>query len=150
MKRLLNLSGLEIKKKVKMDSLKKVLGFVGVLGILVLLPVLIEAKDIYVPGSYTTIKAAVNAVNPGDRIYVSAGTYNEAVYINRGIALVEVGTPTITAKELSNINTVTFEGTKINNASISGFIITGATGYWPNGSGIYCNNGSPTITNNTI
>jgi len=128
-----------------MGRLRKVL----VLG-MVLLPVLTEAKDIYVPGSYTTIQAAVNAANNGDTIYVSAGTYNEVVSINKGIALVGNGTPTITASGLGYTNAVIFDGNATNNASISGFKITGATESWPNGSGIYCTNGSPTINHNTI
>ncbi|MFH0775680.1 MAG: right-handed parallel beta-helix repeat-containing protein, partial [bacterium] len=113
----------------------------------------VEAVDLYVPSGYPTIQAAVNAANSGDRIYVSAGTYNEAVYINKRIALVGVGTPTITVKGLGDTNTVTFDGNVTNNASISGFRITGATDQYflPNyGIGIYCNQGSPTITNNTI
>ena len=126
-----------------MKRLKKVL----VLGFVVLIAGLAEAADIYVPGNYATIQAAVNAANPGDRIYVSAGTYTEAVYVNKGIALVGKGTPTITASGISDTNTVTFDGNATNNASISGFIITGApSGY----RGISCNNGSQTITNNTI
>ena len=64
--------------------MKKIL----VLG-MILVPVLTEAVDLYVPGGYATIQSAVNAANSGDTIYVSAGTYNEAVYVNKGIALVE-------------------------------------------------------------
>ncbi|MBU1262014.1 hypothetical protein KJ640_03580 [bacterium] len=136
----------------EMGNLKRFLGFVGVLGVLVVMPLLAEAADIYVPGNYTTIQAAVNAASNGDRIYISAGNYNEAVYVNKRIALVGVGTPTITAGGLGNTNTVTFDGTATNNASISRFRITGATGryYWTNGNGIYCNFSSGTITNNTI
>ncbi|MBU1600232.1 right-handed parallel beta-helix repeat-containing protein [bacterium] len=128
-----------------MRNLSKVL----VLGFVVLMVGLVEAKDIYVPGSYTTIQAAVNAAITGDTVRVSAGTYREAVSISKGIALVGVGSDstTITASELGNINTVTFDGIATNNASISGFKITGAPSDY---SGIYCTNGNPTITNNTI
>ncbi|MBU1598881.1 hypothetical protein KKG61_02040, partial [bacterium] len=120
-----------------MKRLKKVLVF-----LMLVIGSLASAVDIYVPGSYTTIQAAVNAANPGDTIYVSAGIYNEAVYINKGIALVGVGTPTI---DPPSGNGVTFDGNNADNASISGFRITGA------GNGIYCYNGAdPIITNNTI
>ncbi|MBU0767413.1 right-handed parallel beta-helix repeat-containing protein, partial [Patescibacteria group bacterium] len=105
-----------------------------------------------IAGSYVTIQQGVNACETGGTVSVSAGTYTEAVYINKQIALVGVGTPTITASELEEeTNTVTFDGTLTDNASISGFKITGATGNIPNGNGIYCKNGaSPIITNNTI
>ncbi|MBU1600227.1 right-handed parallel beta-helix repeat-containing protein, partial [bacterium] len=98
-------------------------------------------------GTYTTIQAGVNACPVDGTVSVAPGTYTEAVYINKGIALIGVGTPTITASGLGNTNTVTFDGDATNSASISGFRITGATSYYH---GIYCNNGSPTITNNTI
>ena len=128
--------------------MKKFLVLVGVLVLgMVLIAGMVEAVSLYVPGSYTTIQAAVNAANNGDTIYVSAGTYNEAVYINKGIALVGVGTPTITAQGLGYTHTVTFNGVQMNNALISGFIITMAQNVYR---GIYCNQGSPTITNNII
>ena len=82
---------------------------------------------------FTTIQAGVNACPVGGTVSVSAGTYNEAVYVNKGIALVGIGTPTI---DPPSGNGVTFDGNATNNASISGFIITGATGGWPKGNGI--------------
>ena len=101
--------------------------------------------------TYTTnIQAGINACPVGGTVSVPAGTYTEAVYVNKGIALVGNGTPTITTQGLGNTNTVTFKGTLTNNASISGFKITGATGDLPNGNGIYCNQGSPTITTNIL
>ncbi|MBU1261526.1 hypothetical protein KKG61_09670 [bacterium] len=105
-----------------MKGLRKVL-VLGILGI----GSLAGAADIYVPDDYATIQEAVNAANDGDTIYVSAGIYNEAVYVNKGIALVGVGTPTITASGLGDTNTVTFEGNATNNVSISGFIMAWAT-----------------------
>ncbi len=101
-------------------------------------------------GTYTTIQAGVNACPVDGTVSVSAGTYNEAVYINKRIALIGVGTPTITAQGFSEINTVTFDGITTNNALISGFMITSASENWTNGNGISCNNTSPTITNNII
>jgi len=101
-------------------------------------------------GTYTTIQAGVNNCPVGGTVSVAAGTYTEAVSINKRITLIGKGTPTITAGGLGYTNTVTFDGNDTDNASISGFRITGATGDWPNGSGIYCTNGSPTINYNTI
>ncbi|MEW6102857.1 MAG: hypothetical protein AB1630_03415 [bacterium] len=44
----------------------------------------------YVPGSYVTIQAAINASANGDTIYVSAGSYPEAIYLNKNIALIGI------------------------------------------------------------
>jgi len=59
-----------------------------------------------VTGTYTFIQEGVNACLDGGTVSVSAGTYIEAVYINKGIALVGVGTPTITASGLSDTNII--------------------------------------------
>ena len=80
--------------------MKKIWGFVLVLG-MVLIGSLVSAADLYVPGSYTTIQAAVDVAITGDTIYVSAGIYTEAVYVNKGIALVGIGTPTISGNEVT-------------------------------------------------
>ncbi|MBU1752240.1 PEGA domain-containing protein, partial [bacterium] len=108
-----------------------------------------NASGVFV-GTYTTIQAGVNACPTGGTVSVAAGTYTEAVYTNKRIALVGAGsdTTTITTSGLGGTNTVTFEGNATNNASMSGFRIIGTTG--SNGSGIYCNNGSPAISHNTI
>ncbi len=66
--------------------MKKILGLVGILG--VVLGARAESADLYVPENYTTIQEAVNAGTSGDTIYVGSGTYNEAVYINKGVHLV--------------------------------------------------------------
>ncbi|MDI6794695.1 MAG: hypothetical protein QME81_17820 [bacterium] len=103
---------------------------------------------INVPADYFTIQAAVNAASDGDTIQVAAGTYPEVgVYINKGIALVGSGTPTIDPPLEGTA--VTFDGNGADSAVISGFTITGSTG--GSGYGIVCFNGAdPAITNNTI
>ncbi|MFH1098057.1 MAG: right-handed parallel beta-helix repeat-containing protein, partial [Candidatus Desantisbacteria bacterium] len=99
--------------------------------------------------NYTTIQAGVDACSVGGTVSVAVGTYTEEIYINKRIALVGVGSPTIDPP--ANGNAVTFDGTSTNGAIVFGFKITGATGSWPNGNGIHCNNGAdPSITNNTI
>jgi len=46
-----------------------------------------SAADLYVPGGYATIQAAVDAANPGDAIHVAAGLYTERVVIGKGVTL---------------------------------------------------------------
>ncbi|MBU2462318.1 hypothetical protein KKH65_05540, partial [bacterium] len=73
-----------------MRELRKVLIVGMVLGAVV---VKAQAAELYVPSQYPTIQAAINAVATGDTVRVSAGTYTEVVYVNKGIGLVGVGTP---------------------------------------------------------
>jgi parallel beta-helix repeat protein len=148
--------------------MKTILGVIGILGTLVLGTRVseTEAAIINVPGSYTTIQAAVNAANNGDTITVAAGTYAGAIYVNKGISLIGAGSncttitgeldvpsPKTFAGEIET-NTITFDSTATDNASISGFKIDRAKGAstWggSRGNGIYCNNGSPTIINNIV
>ncbi|MEW6619684.1 MAG: right-handed parallel beta-helix repeat-containing protein [bacterium] len=97
---------------------------------------------------YRTIQKGINVCSIGGTVFVSAGTYNEAIYINKNIALIGAGANicTITAQGISNTNTVTFNGSNAN-GTITGFRITGAPGGYY---GIFCTNASPTVIDNTI
>ncbi len=102
---------------------------------------------------YNTIQEGITGCFEGGTVSVDAGTYTEAVYINKQIALVGTGSDKtiIDITNLGDTNAVTFDGTATNGASISGFKITGAKGSLPDGSGISCINGATiTITNNMI
>ncbi|MDI6752093.1 MAG: clostripain-related cysteine peptidase, partial [bacterium] len=103
-------------------------------------------------GTYATIQEGINNCPLGGTVSAAAGTYTEAIYIDKGIALIGIGTPTIDAIGLSGTNTVTFDRDGTNNALISGFMITGAArGGGGTGYGIFCdNNADPTIINNII
>jgi len=51
-------------------------------------PVKSEPRTIIVPDDYPTIQEAINAANPGDTIFVRAGTYYENVVVNKSVLLV--------------------------------------------------------------
>lgn len=132
--------------------MKKIMNLVGILGVLVLGGAnLAFCGTVTVSGTttvFTTIQAGVNACPTGGTVSVSAGTYNEAIYINKKIALIGVGTPTITADRLDEAkNVITLDGILfIEGGIISGFRITGAKD-----NGISCFHcPSLTITKNTI
>ncbi len=46
------------------------------------------AKTITVPDDYSTIQAAINAADIGDRVYLKAGTYAEKVVVNKTIKII--------------------------------------------------------------
>jgi len=48
----------------------------------------VHSGVIRVPQDYPTIQEAVDAANPGDTILVSAGTYNEYVYVNKSLSII--------------------------------------------------------------
>ncbi|MBI4680340.1 MAG: hypothetical protein HY753_03815, partial [Nitrospirae bacterium] len=62
-------------------------------------------------GGYDSIQAGINACPAGGKVSVSAGTYMEAIYIDRQIALVGVGMTVIDASGLgTNTSTATVRG----------------------------------------
>ena len=82
--------------------------------------------------SGTPIQAAVNNATDGDWIYVYNGSYTESIYINKQLTLVGEGRDVVTVTaplEYSNIFYVNRDY-----VNISGFTVTGATGF---GRGIY-------------
>ena len=46
------------------------------------------AHVLQVPGSYSTIQAAIDAAHPGDTIQIAAGTYHENVMVNKPVSLI--------------------------------------------------------------
>ena len=51
---------------------------------------------------FTTIQAAINAAQPGDRVFVMAGDYNGAVFIDKAIELIGAGSTVTTTHPLQS------------------------------------------------
>ncbi|MEE9150231.1 MAG: right-handed parallel beta-helix repeat-containing protein, partial [Thermoplasmata archaeon] len=90
-----------------------------------------SAETIYVggsgPGNYSTIQAGINDADPGDTIYVYAGTYNEGLYIDKTLTLLGEDKYTTIINATGKIY-----GILIDNAdyvNISGFSVIGANFY---------------------
>jgi len=112
------------------------------------------AKDIYVPRDYSTIQAGIDAAEEGDIVHVSEGTYTEAsgeifpIVMKDGVSLYGAGID----------NTIIKNTTKrvweliiaSNNATISGFTLSGTGSGWPYKAVIRCNSVSPEIKGNFI
>lgn len=79
---------------------------------------------IWVPDSYPTIQAAINAANEGDIIKVRTGTYNENLRVNKTVKLIGEGFPTINGYSLGLWGYPTISVMRMaENVTISGFII---------------------------
>ena len=52
----------------------------------------LQPIQIDVPGTYSTIQAAINAAHAGDVINIAAGRYNEGLTINKAVTLIGSGT----------------------------------------------------------
>jgi len=100
-----------------------------------------SAATLDVPGTYSTIQAAINAANIGDTINVSAGTYNENVDVNKSVNLRGAGTD-VTVVNASDPSDHVFEVTA-NWVNVSRFTVTGGNGVGTV-AGIYSN-----LANNT-
>jgi len=105
-----------------------------------------SAATLDVPGTYSTIQAAINAANIGDTINVSAGTYNENVDINKSVNLRGAGAG-VTIVNASNPSGYIFNITA-NSVNISGFTVTGAIKW--SGTGIYINGANYSGISNNI
>ncbi|MEW6097357.1 MAG: right-handed parallel beta-helix repeat-containing protein [bacterium] len=129
--------------------MKKILGLI-VLGIGFLTQE-VNAADLYVPGSYTTIQSAINAATNGDTVLVNNGTYIENInFLGKGITVQSVnGTTSTIIDGNASSSVVTFNSGEGTNSVLSGFTIQNGRAH--SGGGICCrSSSSPTITNCTI
>ena len=104
------------------------------------------AKDIHVPDDFDTIREAIDAAFPGDRVLVAAGLYKENIGLKSSVDVLGSGSNVTTITSQSGDKIVRAEG--VTNMTLGGFTIEG---YPPNSHTIiYCKNSSFTINNNTI
>jgi len=108
----------------------------------------------HVPFPFFTIQSAINAASPGDTIQVGGGTYDEhLVWQTKSLQLLGAGAGLSIVD--GNAAGSCLRMTSVPATSrIQGFTFTnGSTsGAWPvhSGGGVYCENSSPMVINNTI
>ena len=97
-----------------------------------------SARTIYVPDDYERIQWAVDNASAGDTIIVRPGTYTENVDVDKSVEIHSYSqNPADTIVKANNSNDHVFYVTA-DNVYISGFTVTGATGYEK--AGIYLHN----------
>jgi nitrous oxidase accessory protein NosD len=87
-------------------------------------------NTITVPGDYATIQDAVLAANDGDIIFVSSGTYNGQVTVNKKITIKGKSAETTFLKVAHNESGFVIIADEV---SISGFTVFGATDFQESG-----------------
>jgi hypothetical protein len=93
---------------------------------LLVLPTVGSADSVYVPDNFTSIQSALSSANPGDFVFVRAGTYSERISIPEGVELHSMDGPELTTIDGGGVGrTVDVNGVT---AKIRGFTITGGFG----------------------
>ncbi|MEW6104276.1 MAG: right-handed parallel beta-helix repeat-containing protein, partial [bacterium] len=131
--------------------------FVSLVVLGVVLGVRVYATDLYVPGSYTTIQAAINAATTGDTVWIDPGTYTgpgnknldfsgKAIYVRA-----KAGAENTVIDCEGSGRGFYFHSSETSASIVDGFTVKNGyvTGDWPSscGGGILCYFSSPIITN---
>ena len=74
------------------------------------------------PGNYTSIQAAIDDANPGDTVFVYAGTYQETVTIDKTLTLVGENRDTTIIKDFTSWTLISVQADWVN---ITGFSVVG-------------------------
>jgi parallel beta-helix repeat protein/predicted outer membrane repeat protein len=124
------------------------------------MPALAFSATIYVPDDHTAIQRAINASMDGDTIIVRPGTYVENIdFLGKAIAVQSEQGPDVTIIDGGQAGSVvSFKGGENLDSLLDGFTVTNGsgtlfdfTGFWLYcGGGVYCDDSSPTLINNTI
>jgi parallel beta-helix repeat protein len=151
-----NICRLTINDMLGVESMQRLLrGITLVLMLFAIVPGSVKAATITVPGTYSTIQAAVNASLPGDVITVAAGTYTENVIVSKAVTINGAGAAaTFIVATDANSYPLSFTAT---GATVNGFTLT--HNYTPaeisawnfNNNGVAFTSGSGnTLTNCTV
>ncbi|MFH1999972.1 MAG: right-handed parallel beta-helix repeat-containing protein [Planctomycetota bacterium] len=128
--------------------------------------ILCFSNTIHVPGDQPTIQAGIDAAVNGDTVLVAPGIYVENIdFLGKAITvkssdgaestIIDGGNPL--DPDLGSV--ITFSNSEGADSVLDGFALTNGTGtyfeyvsgWWDYcGGGIFCNDSSPTLTNNTI
>ena len=122
-----------------------------------LVPPLLTAAVIHVPGDQSTIQAGIDAAQDGDTVLVAVGIWVENIdFLGKQITVSSEEGPALTIIDGgSSGSVVTFAGGETRSALLQGFTITDGTGTdisgYLYGGGIICRLGSsPTISGNIV
>ncbi len=119
------------------------------------------AAELQVPAQHSSISKALAAAVSGDTIKVAGGTYFERIKMKEGVILEGGWSADFSRRDITTLETI-IDGIKAkgpvvhcaDGAVLDGFTIIHGTllqnADTSEGSGIYCNQSSPTLQNNTV
>jgi uncharacterized repeat protein (TIGR01451 family) len=109
----------------------------------------VNAATIYVPSNPQTIQEAVDEAYHGATIIVRNGTYNENVKVNKRLRIRSEYGPTSTIVRALDPDEHVFR-VIVDHVDISGFTVTGATGYMQAGIHLGCTSNHSNIYDNIV
>jgi parallel beta-helix repeat protein len=119
---------------------------------------LLQAHTIHVPGDSLTIQGGIHGAVDGDTVMIDPGSYAEHGIDFFGKAITVMSTdpsdPGVVASTIVDADSMGrafyFGNGERESSVLTGLTITGGFALEGSGGGIYCDNSSPTLSNNTI